>query len=177
MKELTRNEFYKLSRECREYALRLAKFDQRQVDRQVCNEFNQFLARVRTYDRLQPVAAKIVPARPLTRAMVMITYAVLNLVLMLVLSPLLGRLGMSVALSIFGFGLLIIFFVPPGWYGTSVEQIEGKVLRIVQALQGILEPNALELTEAVYFQVKEMLDEAAAELRQQVFLANERVRR
>ncbi|QLQ05661.1 MAG: hypothetical protein HZY76_05920 [Anaerolineae bacterium] len=43
-----------------------------------------------------------------------------------------------------------------------MEQIEGKVLRIVQALHGILEPNTLELTEAVYFQVKEMLDEAAA---------------
>jgi hypothetical protein len=175
--ELTRNEFYKLSRECRDYALRLAKYDQRQVDRQVCNEFNQFLARMRTYDRLQAVAAKIVPARPLTRAMVLITYAVLNLVLMFLLSPALGGLGMSVALSIFGIGLLVIFFVPPGLYGTTVEQVEGKVLRIVQALQGILESNALELTEAVYFQVKETLDEAAAELRQQVFLANERVRR
>lgn len=177
MKELTRNEFYKLSRECREYARRLATFDQRQVDRQVCHEFNQFLTRVRGYDRLQAMAAKIAPARPLTRAMVLITYAVLNLVSMLLLSPLLGQLGTSVALSIFGIGLLVIFFVPPSLYGTSVEQIEGKVLRIVQALHGILEPNTLELTEAVYFQVKEMLDEAAAELRQQIFLANERVRR
>ncbi len=177
MKELTRNEFYKLSRECREYALRLAKYDQRQVDRQVCNEFNLFLARVREYDRLQPVVAKIMPARPLTRAMVMIVYTVLNLVLMLLLSPALGRLGMSTALSIFGIGLLVIFFVPQGWYGTTVEQIEGKVLRVVQALQGILTSDALQLSEAVYFQVKELLDEAAAELRQQVFLANERVRR
>ncbi|QLQ05662.1 MAG: hypothetical protein HZY76_05925 [Anaerolineae bacterium] len=65
MKE-PRNEFYKLSRECREYARRLATFDQRQVDRQVCHEFNQFLTRA----RIRPAAGhggEDRTARPLTR--------------------------------------------------------------------------------------------------------------
>jgi len=68
MAALTRNEFYKLSQECRDYARRLALHDQQGVERPLCLECNQFLARVQAYDLLQGRLKHVRPARTITRS-------------------------------------------------------------------------------------------------------------
>ena len=75
-------------------------------------------------------------------------------------SPLL--LGISALL------VLAVAMIPPAVYGTSVEAIEGRVLVVVEALEGLLDQQ--QFTEAAYFEVRDTLREAAAELRQQVSL-------
>lgn len=168
--ELTRKEFYTLVKECRDYAMRLANHDQDSVKRALCHEFNQFLARVRAYDKLGPRLMHLQTARPITRAMMLA--AVLTFWLAMVLVgirvmpqfPALFALGISVSL------IFLVFLVPPSVYGTSVEAIEGRVLVVVEALQAILEHDDMQFSEAAYFQARDTLREAADELRQQVYL-------
>jgi hypothetical protein len=167
---LTRKELYNLAKECRDYAMRLANHDQDSVNRALCQEFNQFLARVRTYDKLAPRLTQLKTARPITRGMVLAVVLVLWLGMVLIgirvlpaFSGLLG-LGLTVTL-IFG-----VFLVPPALYGTSVEAIEGRVLVVVEALQHLLEHGDMEFSEAAYFQARDTLREASDELRQQVYL-------
>ena len=168
---LTRKAFYDLAKECRDYAMRLANHDQDAVDRAVCREFNQFLPRVSSYDKLGPKIAHLKPARPITRGMVLTGVLAfwLGTVLVATLAGLqfstLLWMGISVTL-IFG-----VFLVPPAVYGTSVEAIEGRVLVVVQALQDLLDHGNMEFSEAAYFQVRDTLREAADELRQQVYLS------
>ncbi len=168
--ELTRKEFYALAKECREYAMRLANHDQDSVNRAVCREFNQFLARMRTYDRLGPRLVHLRTARPITRGMMLavvlsfwLAMAVIGL-RVIPQFPALFILGVSVSLIFF------VFLVPPSTYGTSVEAIEGRVLVVVEALQDILEHGDMQFSEAAYFQARDTLREAADELRQQVYL-------
>ena len=54
--------------------------------------------------------------------------------------------------------------------------IEGKVLRIVEMLEAILQKGDLGFTEAAYFQAKENLQAARTELRQQIDLAHRKWR-
>ena len=172
MAALTRNEFYKLSQECRDYARRLALHDQQRVERPLCLECNQFLARVQAYDLLQRRLQDVRPARPVTRGLVMTVFLIVSFLLAVLVLPSVSRgvmTGYSVAWPLLA---LAVFLVPPTFYGTSVEQIEGKVLRVVEALQVILEKNELGVTEAVFFSIKEMLEEAHNELYQQVSLAH-----
>ncbi len=67
--------------------------------------------------------------------------------------------------------VFVVAVIPPAVYGTSVEAIEGRVLVVVQALEGLLDQE--QFTEAAYFEVRNVLREAAAELRQQVSLNRE----
>ncbi len=70
--------------------------------------------------------------------------------------------------------MLIFYFVPERFYGTTVEMIEAKVLRVVDALDRLLQSAELGLTEAAYFRVKENLEAARRELRQQIDIAHRR---
>lgn len=169
-KELTRKEFYDLAQECRDYAMRLANHDQDSVDRSVCREFNQFLIRMRTYDKLSPKLTHLKTARPITRGMVLAGVLAFWLSMVIVgirvLPQFSGLLGLGISVSL----IFLVFLVPPSVYGTSVEAIEGRVLVVVEALQEILEHGDMQFTEAAYFQVRDTLREAADELRQQVYL-------
>ena len=169
-KTLTRNEFYKLSHECRDYALHLATHDQDLVDRGLCEEFNQFLGRVREYDLLRQPLANLRSARPITRGMVMGGVLAIWLILGIAGGRWVLQLGTFTFLSVGLFLLLGVFVIPPRVYGTSVETIEGRVLVVTQALQAILETGELDFSEAAYFTVRDVLREAASELRQQVYL-------
>lgn len=170
VQELTRKEFYNLAKECRDYAMRLANHDQDSVDRKLCQEWNQFLARVRTYDKLGPKLAALQTARPITRGMMLAAVLAVWLAMVLVglrvmpQFPALFGLGISVSL------IFVVFLVPPSTYGTSVEAIEGRVLVVVEALQDLLEHGDMQFSEAAYFQARDTLREAADELRQQVYL-------
>lgn len=168
--ELTRKELYNLAKECRDYAMRLATRDQDSVDAALCKEFNLFLARMRTYDRLQPRLSHLKPARPITRGMVMATVLAfwLSMVLFGVrIFPQFGGLfGLGVSVTL----IFLVFLIPPSVYGTSVEAIEGRVLVVVESLLDILEHGDMQFSEAAYFQARDTLRDAAAELRQQVYL-------
>lgn len=170
MKELTRKEFFNLATEIHEYAMRLANHDQDSVDRGLCREFNQFLERVRAYDKLGPRLAGLKPARPITRGMVLAVVLGAWLFTALVGIRLLPQIPGLLLLSTFVSLIFAVFLVPPATYGTSVEAIEGSVLVVVEALQDLLEHGDMQFTEAAYFQVRDTLRQAADELRQQVYL-------
>lgn len=172
---LTRNEFYKLAHECRDYALRLATFDQDTVQRQVCAEYNLFLQRVRTYDKLREPLAVLKPARPITRAMVLVVV----LAVWLFFSLCGVRLWGSIALLGLGLSttmIFLVFLIPAGAFGTTVAEVEGRVLVVVETLQHILANNEMGFTEAAFFAVRDVLQQAADELRQQVYLARAEMR-
>jgi hypothetical protein len=76
--------------------------------------------------------------------------------------------GSLLVLGVSALMILGVAMIPPSTYGTSVEAIEGRVLVVVEALESLLDRE--EFTEAAYFAVRDVLREAAAELRQQVFL-------
>lgn len=173
---LTRKEFYDLAQECREYAQDLARHEQHRVSLKHCNEFNVWLARVRRYDLLAPQLRDMAGARPIARWQVMTLFAVVGLVLMLALP---GRVGGTFALMLpygFFFSLILLIFVPERLYGTTIELLEAKVLRVVETLEQLLMNKELGFTEAAFFQVKENLEEARKELRQQIDLAHRRWR-
>lgn len=168
----TRKEFYDLARHCRAYALDLARHDQSRVSLRHCYEFNQWLATIRRYDLLAPALRGLKPARAIARWQLM----VLGVIIWLILAMALPARGLFTArpLLLYGFlfGLILFYFVPERLYGTTVELIEGKVLRVVDALDKLLLDGRMEFSEAVYFQVKETLQEARRELRQQIDLAH-----
>lgn len=166
---LTRNEFYKLAHECREFSRRLATHDQDHVDRAMCGEYNAFLRRVRSYDRLRDPLAQLRPARPISRFMVL-TWLIAGWMIFLLLGRELPRLVYLVLLSSAPFLIMSLFLIPQSLYGTTIEQIEGRVLVVVQTLQQILNRGEMNFTEAVYFVLRDVLQETADDLRQQVYL-------
>ena len=168
MAELTRKEFYDLAHECRDYALRLANYDQDSVNRALCKEWNAFLPRVRAYDSLRPRLVRLHRARGITRAIVLGSALLAYFFIVLVVVRLIPRATSPLLLGISAMLILVVALVPPSLYGTSVEAIEGRVLVVVEALEGMLDQE--QFTEAAYFAVRDVLREAAAELRQQVFL-------
>ena len=171
---LTRKELYDLAAHCRTYAQELARHDQTRVNLKHCHEFNSWLARLKSYDRLARPLATLQPARPVARWQVMVLAGVVGLILMLVLP---GRVDRALSTAIIYSLLLMIiifYFVPERLYGTTIELIEAKVLRVVDTLEELLQDAELGMTEAAYFRVKEILEAARHELRQQIDLAHRR---
>ncbi len=171
---LTRKEFYDLADYCHQYALDLARHDQSRVSLKHCYEFNEWLARIRTYDLLAPFLSELKPARPIARWQLMVLGAVLWLIISAVLPASLAQTTRSVALYGFLFMLILFYFVPERLYGTTIELVEGKVLRVVETMEKLLQGDKLDFTEAAFFQVKETLEAARDELRQQIDLAHRR---
>lgn len=164
---LTRAEFYKLAQRCHAFSARLATRDHDVVDPEMCAEFNAFLKQAQRYDRLAGALASLRPARPITRQMVLgVTLALWLLTLFfggLVLAPTAWILVLSWSST----AILLVLLIPQSTYGTTVEQIEGRVLAVVEALQQLLAGGEMGFTEAAFFQVRDLLQETAADLRQQ----------
>jgi hypothetical protein len=173
---LTRKEFYDMAEELREYAIELARHEQHRVSLKHCHEFNRWLPRIRAYDLLAPHLKDMQPARPIARWQVMTLVAVAGFILMLVLPGRVG--GMFAVMMPYGvfFSLIILFFVPERLYGTTIELLEAKVLRVVETMEQLLMNKELGFTEAAFFKVKENLEAARRELRQQIDLAHRRWR-
>lgn len=177
MQPLTRKEFYELAAQCRAYAQELARNDQNRVSLKHCHAFNQWLPQVKSYDLLAPHLASLRPARPIARWQVVVLAVVGGLFLFVLAGPALGQLYGSMALYAYLFFMLMFtFFVPERLYGTTIELLEAKVLRVVEALESVLQRDDLGFTEAAYFRVKEDLRESRQELRQQIDLAHRRWR-
>lgn len=174
MTPLTRKAFYDLARECRAYAGRLATLDADSVQRAACLEFNVFLTRVRSYDRLAGPLARLKPARPITRGMVLGATLAWWLFMATVGVRLLPRFPALLILGLSSSLIFVVFLVPPAVYGTSVEAIEGRVWAVVSALQDILTTGEMEFSEAAFFEVRDTLRAAADDLRQQVTLNRNR---
>ena len=171
---LTRKEFYDLAQECRDYALELARHEQSRVSLKHCYEFNTWIVRVKSYDRLSQPLAGISPARPIARWQVMVLAVVIGAIGLLAMA---GRVDRAVSTGLFYsfiFLLVLFFFIPERLYGTTIELLEGKVLRVVDAMDHLLAGQELGFTEAAFFRVKENLEAARRELRQQIDLAHRR---
>ena len=171
---LTRKELYDLAAYCSTYAQELARHEQPRVNLQHCYDFNSWLAKVKAYDLLAKPLATLQPARPIARWQIMVLAGVIGVILIFALP---GRVERSVAsgiTSVYFLAMVILFFVPERLYGTTIELLEAKVLRVVDALDTLLQNAELGLTEAAYFRVKENLEDARRELRQQIDLAHRR---
>ena len=172
MSELTRKEFYRIAIECRERALDLARHDQHRVVPAQCSIFNSWLAELTRYERLASSLGRLDRARPITRWHVMGVTFLLWLLFVFFFGDQLATTGQRVLSAVLAGVLILIYFLPERLYGTTVEMLEGKVLRVVEALEKILQSQEMGFTEAAYFQVKENLQSAHAELRQQIHLAH-----
>ncbi len=172
MAELTRKEFSDLAETCREHALDLARLDQHRVSLRHCYDLNPWFAQVKTYEPLRGALHDLRPARPISRWQVMALGAAIGLLALIALPASEPRLRLLV--YVYTFGLILLYFVPERIYGTTVEMLEGKVLRVVEALERVLQSGEMGFTDAVFFQVKENLDDARRELRQQIDLAHRR---
>jgi hypothetical protein len=163
---LTRKEFYDLAQQCRDYAKELARHEQTRVSLRHCHEFNSWLAKVKSYDLLSRPLASLDAARPVARWQVMTLAAAVGLILFLAIA---GRVDRGLSMTFFYgmfLSLIILYFVPERLYGTTIELLEAKVLRVVDALDALLFSRELELTEAAFFRAKENLEIARRELRQ-----------
>lgn len=170
--KLTRRDFFRLTEQCREYALELARYDQWRVDLAQCHKFNKWLPELKAYDKLAAPLRTLQPARPIARWQVMTLAVVLVLVLM---SFTASRTAQPPIFSFtFFFGMVLLYFVPERLYGTTIELLEAKVLRVVETLDDLLRNGDMGFSEAAFFQAKENLDIARRELRQQIDLAHRR---
>jgi hypothetical protein len=171
---LTRKEFYNLAQECRDYALELARHEQARVSLKHCHEFNAWLVKVKSYDLLARPLAGIAPARPIARWQIMALAVVIGFVVMTALAGPVDRSLSTTFFYSFFFTLILFYFVPERLYGTTIELLEAKVLRVVDTLEQLLLGQDLGFTEAAFFRVKENLEAARRELRQQIDLAHRR---
>jgi len=172
MAELTRKEFYQLAIECRERALELARHDQHRVVPAQCKVFNQWLEELQRYERLQTSVGQLQRALPITRWHLMGVVVLAWLLFVLFAGQQLSVTGQRALGFLLASALLLLFFLPERFYGTTVEMLEGKVLRVVEAMEKILLSQESQFTEAAYFQVKENLATARKEMRQQIHLAH-----
>ena len=169
---LTRKEFYDLAQECRDYALELARHEQTRVSLKHCHTFNVWLVKVKQYDLLARPLAGMGAARPIARWQIMTLALIVGLIVMLALAGRVERsLLMAISSSVF-FALIILYFIPERLYGTTIELLEAKVLRVVDPLDQLLTGQELGFTEAAFFRVKENLEAARRELREQIDLAH-----
>lgn len=171
---LTRADFYRLAEDCHAYALDLARLDQTRVYLAECHKFNSWLQQLKRYDRLAPALRTISAARPIARWQLLVLAGILGLIIWYALQARAYRLLASGFLSGYSFFLILFYFLPERYYGTTIELIEGKVLRVVEALEALLQNGDLDFTEAAYFQAKEHLQGARTELRQQIDLVHRR---
>lgn len=167
-----RKAFYDLAAECRAYAAELANFDQERVYLKECHRFNAWLTRLRRYDRLAPRIAAVALARPVARWQVVTLLVVIWALLALALPGAVSRSWYMVLLGGWLFTIVAAFFMPESLYGTTIELLEAKVLRIVDVQLEMLDSGALEFTEAAFFKARENLLAAKTELRQQIDLAH-----
>ena len=172
MAELTRKEFYRLAIECRERALDLARHDQHRVVPAQCGLFNSWLAQLKEYDRLSASVSLIPAAFPLTRWHLMGLSGLVWLLVVWFAGDEMGASGQQILSVGLTAALILLYFLPERLYGTTTEKLEGKVLRVVETLEKILQSQEMQFSEAAYFQVKENLQAARAELRQQIHLAH-----
>jgi hypothetical protein len=170
---LTRKELYDLAAHCRNYAQELARHEQTRVSLRHCHEFNSWLAKLKSYDLLARPLASLQAARPIARWQIMVLAGVLGIVLLLAFSSRLER-GLSILSSGYVLSMVVLYFIPERLYGTTIELLEAKVLRVVDALDQLLHTQELGLTEAAYFRVKENLEAARHDLREQIDLAHRR---
>ncbi len=169
---LTRKEFYDLAESCRSYAVELADHNPSRVDLSQCHKFNAWLAKVKGYDLLAEPLRHLTAARPVARWQVFVLAFAIWLVMAIALPGRVDRTTTMVVLNSAVFVLFGLFLIPESFYGTTVEMIEGRVLRVVLTLEEILQANSLQLSEAAYFRSKEILAQAHLELRQQIDLAH-----
>ena len=80
----------------------------------------------------------------------------------------------SRAIILFSGTMLIVsnFFIPESVFGTTMELLQGKVLRIVNLLDEMLNSGAMGFSEAAFYQARANLQAAHDELRQQIDLAH-----
>ena len=169
---LNRKAFYELAAECRTYAAELANFDQDRVNLKQCHRFNAWLAHVRRYDRLTPYLMTTQAARPIARWQIVALMVVIWLLLVLALPGQVGQQWATVLVGGWLFTIVLVFFIPEALYGTTIELVEAKVLRVVDTMLEILNSGVMEFSEAAHFKVREDLLAARAELRQQIDLAH-----
>jgi hypothetical protein len=171
---LTRKELYDLAERCRSYAQELARHEQSRVYLRHCHEFNGWLAKLKGYDRLARPLATLQPARPIARWQLMVLAGVLLVFLIFSLPGWVGRNMASAITSGYVLSLILFYFIPERLYGTTIELLEAKVLRVVDVLDELLHSNEMGLTEAAFFRIKENLETARSELREQIDLAHRR---
>ncbi len=168
---LTRKELYNLSEKCKDVALELASQDQNRVNLKYCHEFNRWLPELRSYDLLAPDLANLKAARPIARWQLMIISVILLLLLIVALPSSQVRTFRAILITTSSLLLITVYLIPERFYGTTVELVEGKVLYVVDLLDKHLSSGVLEFSEAAFYQVKQNLNEARLELRQQIDLA------
>lgn len=168
----TRKEFYDLAAECRTYATTLASRDQRHVYLAECRRMNAWLRRLKQYERLGPRLAPLKPARPIARWQV----ATLTLLIWLLLYVgAMTRGALMVATLLLNSWILVLlafYMLPERIFGTTIEGLEGKLLRVVETLEEMLAAGEMGFSEAAYFHTRDNLAAAHAELREQIDLAH-----
>jgi len=169
---LTRKAFYQLAAETRQMATDLARYDQHRVDLAQCRLFNVWLPKIKRYDQLAARLADLPPARPIARHQVLIVGAVAGLALLLFIPLQVGPISGRMVVYAYALSLIFFFFIPERFYGTTVELLEAKLLRIVETMEDLLLHGELGFSEAAFFRVKANLTEAKRELRQQLDLAH-----
>jgi len=172
MADLTRKNFYAISIECRERALDLARNDQHRVVPAQCRIFNEWLVKLKGYKRLAGSVGRISAARPITRWHLMSLAGLLWILFVLFAGQGMGTTGQRVMGFVLAGALILLYFLPERLYGTTTELLEGKVLRVVETLEKILLAQEMGFSEAAFFQVKENLQAARHELREQIRLVH-----
>ena len=168
----TRKEFYDLTVFCQKYALELARYDQDRVNLKECYRFNDRLVRLKAYERLGPALTPVTPARPVARWQILAIIALIWGILALALPNYLSRTWSIVIISGVAFTGIALLFVPEALFGTTMELLQAKVLRVVDTLLEMLNNSDLGFSEAAFFRARENLLAAHAELRQQIDLAH-----
>lgn len=171
-KELTRKEFYDLALHLREYASQLASFDPRRVNLKQCHKFNDWLRNIRRYRQFAAPLADVTAARPIARWQLLVLWAVIWLGAYLGLMSRLDRIALLLFFNAAFLVFIALIFIPERAYGTTIEQIEGKTLRVVKEMESMLARAEIGLTEAAFFKAREALQGAHYELRQQLDLAH-----
>ena len=81
--------------------------------------------------------------------------------------------GLTAAMLVGAMGTFVVmFFLPESIYGTTMELLDAKVLRVVESLQVLLNNGSMDFTEAVYFRAKENLTAAREELPPAIYLTD-----
>ncbi|MGL4651130.1 MAG: hypothetical protein ACRC1H_17120 [Caldilineaceae bacterium] len=169
---LTRKAFFDLALELRQWAAELARLDPRHIHLKECHRFNAWLKEQRRYAPLQVQLAAMKPARPVARWQVLTLLMLAWAIVILLLMGRVDRLVIIVLLNGAALTLLASLMAPASVFGTTVEEIEGKLLRVVTVLDELLAQNAPGFSEGAFFQVREHLQAARRELREQIDLAH-----
>lgn len=168
---LTPKILYELAGQCQTFANELARHDPHRVDLASCHRYNDWLTTLRSYDSLARRIA-LRAARPIARWQLITLGAVIWLFLNLLLPGRMDRIYSSAFVSSWLLGLVVLYFVPQRLYGTTVELLEAQLLLVVDALLELIQSGEIQVSEAVFFRVKETLEATRHELRQQIDLAH-----